>query len=75
MFRIRVSGESLSLRVTGNEDPGYAGTAKMLGESALALALDKEQLPSHYGILTPSVAMGEHLVARLNAAGIRFSIG
>ena len=49
-------------------DPGYASTAKMLGESALSLARDP--LTSDGGVLTPSVAMGHFLVDRLRRAGL-----
>jgi short subunit dehydrogenase-like uncharacterized protein len=41
----------------------------MLGESALSLALDREQLPPAAGVLTPSTAMGNVLINRLRAAG------
>lgn len=44
-------------------DPGYGATAVMLGESALCLALD--ELSTRAGVLTPMVAMGEQLAARL----------
>jgi short subunit dehydrogenase-like uncharacterized protein len=54
-------------------DPGYASTAKMLGESALCLAYDP--LESQGGVQTPSVAMAEELVARLRAAGLTFAPG
>jgi short subunit dehydrogenase-like uncharacterized protein len=46
-------------------DPGYAGTAVMLGESALALAVD--DLPDRAGVLTPMTALGEALAVRLRA--------
>jgi len=51
-------------------DPGYASTAKMLGESALCLARDPLTAPG--GLLTPSVAMGQSLVDRLRRAGLTF---
>ncbi len=54
-------------------DPGYASTAKMLGESALCLAYD--ELSSPGGMLTPSVAMDGSLLARLRAAGLAFQPG
>lgn len=57
-------------RVIGLKDPGYGETAKMLGESALCLALDGASLPERAGVLTPSTAMGDALVARLRAAGM-----
>lgn len=51
-------------------DPGYASTAKMLGESALCLAYDK--LDSQGGCLTPTVAMNGALLTRLRQAGLIF---
>ena len=42
----------------------------MLGEVALSLAFDK--LVSAGGVVTPSFAMGQALVARLAAAGLEF---
>ncbi|MFO0664181.1 MAG: saccharopine dehydrogenase NADP-binding domain-containing protein [Polyangiaceae bacterium] len=76
-YRIRLFGTrneeaSLDLRVEGDQDPGYGDTAKMLGESALALAYD--DLPENYGVVTPAYAMGDALAARLRAAGIRFEL-
>lgn len=50
-------------------DPGYAGTAVMLGESGLCLAQDADQLPDRAGVLTPATAMGTALAERLRAAG------
>jgi short subunit dehydrogenase-like uncharacterized protein len=52
-------------------DPGYASTAKMLGESALCLAYDP--LTSEGGVTTPSVAMDGALLDRLRAAGLTFA--
>ena len=51
-------------------DPGYKATSVMLGESGLALALDRDKLPERYGVLTPAAAMGDALLARFPAAGI-----
>jgi short subunit dehydrogenase-like uncharacterized protein len=50
-------------------DPGYAATSVMLGETALCLALDKDQLPDRAGVLTPATAMGAALATRLRSAG------
>jgi len=55
-------------------DPGYQGTAVMLGESALALALDGDRLPAMAGVLTPATALGDVLVARLRAAGTTITV-
>lgn len=63
------SGARYTSRVAAKGDPGYAATAVMLGESALALALQRGDLPDRAGVLTPAVAMGDVLAGRLRAAG------
>lgn len=55
-------------------DPGYGGTAIMLGQSALCLALDRDRLPARAGVLTPATAMGDVLVERLRAQGFTFEV-
>lgn len=60
--------------VAARHDPGYDGTAIMLGQSALCLALDGPQLPNRSGVLTPATAMGDLLVARLRAQGFTFEV-
>lgn len=64
------------VRVKGAGDPGYSETAKMIGESALCLAVDGDLGGSLLkgGVLTPASAMGPRLVERLRAAGIRFDV-
>ena len=58
--------------MTGDRDPGYGSTAKMLGEAAACLAQDlDDSLPG--GFWTPATAMGDALRERLQAhAGLRF---
>jgi len=51
-------------------DPGYKATAVLLGESGLALALDRDKLSDLHGVLTPAAAMGDALLTRLPAAGV-----
>ena len=59
-------------RVTGDMDPGYGSTSKMLGEAAVCLA--KDNLSNISGFLTPSIAMGDFLLIRLeNRAGLSFT--
>jgi len=78
-FRIALLGKhpdgrdsDIRLRVRGDRDPGYGSTSKMLGESAVCLARDP--LASAGGVLTPSVAMGDALVDRLEQnAGVTFT--
>ena len=42
----------------------------LLGESGLALALDRDRLSDLRGVLTPAAAMGDALLARFPAAGV-----
>lgn len=59
--------------VTGDKDPGYGATSKMLAESAVCLAKDDLDTPT--GLLTPAVAMGDRLIHRLaDRAGMTFSL-
>jgi short subunit dehydrogenase-like uncharacterized protein len=77
-FRVEVrattaTGASYTVVVAASGDPGYAATAVMLGESAVALALG-EDLPDRAGVLTPATALGDALVQRLRAAGFELSV-
>jgi short subunit dehydrogenase-like uncharacterized protein len=63
-----VDGAHVVYIASDRDDPGYNSTAKMLGESALCLALDP--LSSRAGFLTPAVAMGHALAGRLRATGL-----
>ncbi len=68
-------GRSLRAVVTGDKDPGYGSTSKMISETALCLTRDvpREQIPG--GIWTPAAAMGGALIERLQAkAGLRFGL-
>lgn len=60
------------VRLSCDLDPGYGATALMLREAALSLAFD--DLGDEGGVLTPAAAFGEHLVARLQRAGLRFDV-
>ncbi|MFG3497442.1 saccharopine dehydrogenase family protein [Streptomyces sp. NPDC047928] len=75
-FTVRFVGEGGGRRVfteVSGGDPGYDETAKMLAESALCLAFDPG-LPKTAGQVTTAVAMGDALLERLRAAGIRFRV-
>ena len=66
-------GDNKIATVTGDMDPGYGSTSKMLAECAVCLA--KDNLDELGGVLTPSVAMGDFLLERLqNFAGITFKL-
>lgn len=64
---------SIEARVTGDMDPGYGSTSKMIAESALCLVQDCDDLSG--GMYTPAPAMGEKLIKRLTKnAGLTFDI-
>jgi short subunit dehydrogenase-like uncharacterized protein len=66
-------GKSLRVSVTGDMDPGYGSTSKMIAESAVCLLKNPEA--SAGGILTPAPAMGSLLIDRLKRnAGLTFEI-
>jgi len=66
-------GSTIRTRITGDQDPGYGSTSKMLAESAVCLAMDDVQAAG--GILTPASAMGAPLIARLREnAGLTFDV-
>ncbi|MBM6544774.1 saccharopine dehydrogenase NADP-binding domain-containing protein [Janibacter sp. YIM B02568] len=61
------SGTEVRTTVAAPYDPGYNGTAIMLGQATLSLAGD--ELDGEGGVLTPAVALGDHLIARLRRFG------
>ena len=68
------SGQEIRTKVTGDADPGYGSTAKMLGESAVAF-LDLDPAEVGGGFWTPASAFGDALIERLEAhAGVRFDV-
>ncbi|GAA14893.1 saccharopine dehydrogenase family protein [Gordonia alkanivorans] len=73
-FTTTSSGARYRARFAMRGDPGYAATSVMLGETGLALALDTAELPDRAGVLTPAVALGDRLCARLSAAGVEFDV-
>ncbi len=68
------AGDRLVTKVTGDRDPGYGSTAKMLAESALAF-LDLDHARVGGGFWTPATAFGDTLIERLVAhAGLTFDV-
>ena len=64
----------LMVKVTGDRDPGYGSTAKMLAQAGLCLAMDIKKEDQAGGFLTPSTAMGDALIKRLeDHAGLAFT--
>jgi short subunit dehydrogenase-like uncharacterized protein len=68
------SGMAIRTKVTGDQDPGYGSTAKMLSEAAVAFGdVDATKLAG--GFWTPASAFGDVLIERLEAhAGVRFDV-
>ncbi len=68
-------GRALRAKVTGDRDPGYGSTSKMVAEAALCLLQDVDHGMTAGGVWTPGAAMGLALVRRLRAkAGLGFEI-
>lgn len=69
------SGQRLTAKMTGDRDPGYGSTAKILGEAAVCLALDVAKTAQAGGFWTPATVFGDKLISRLNQyAGLSFSL-
>ncbi|WAT17708.1 saccharopine dehydrogenase NADP-binding domain-containing protein [Aurantiacibacter sp. MUD11] len=77
-FKIKLAGTTasrdvVSVRVTGDRDPGYGSTAKMLSEAALCILETAETGQNSGGFWTPAALMGDALIERLEAnAGLTF---
>ncbi len=66
-------GREIRIAVTGDKDPGYGSTSKIISEAAICLVKDCAGLPG--GIYTPAPAMGAKLRERLVAkAGLTFTV-
>ena len=66
-------GHSLRVSVKGDRDPGYGSTSKMIAEAAVCLLQDAASTPG--GIWTTAPALGDKLIARLQAnAGLTFAV-
>lgn len=76
-FAVEVEAETTTgahyrARVAADKDPGYDGTAVMLGESGLALAAGESA--GRTGVLTPATALGDALVDRLRSRGFTLEV-
>ncbi|WP_367109645.1 trans-acting enoyl reductase family protein [uncultured Psychrobacter sp.] len=69
------NGDTINTKVTGDKDPGYGSTSRMLAQSALCLAQDITKEDVEGGFWTPASAMGEHLLQRLEThSGLSFEV-
>jgi len=71
------AGQTLKIKVTGDRDPGYGSTGKMLGQAALSLAIDhvKEDKKTGRagGFWTPATMFDDRFIQRLTKhAGLAF---
>ncbi|ENX05722.1 saccharopine dehydrogenase family protein [Acinetobacter courvalinii] len=70
-------GQKLRIKVTGDRDPGYGSTGKMLGQAALSLALDHykegQKTGRSGGFWTPASMFDAQFIHRLTEhAGLAF---
>lgn len=66
-------GSLFKASVSGDRDPGYGSTSKMIAESAVCLLLNPSAASG--GIWTPGAALGDLLITRLEEnAGLRFAL-
>ena len=73
LFCADIEGSVISTSVTGDMDPGYGSTSKMIAESAICLVKDSAELEG--GIYTPASSMGRKLIKRLvDNAGLTFNV-
>lgn len=68
-------GESVQVKVTGDRDPGYGSTAKMLAQAGISLRRDVDKGEVGGGFWTPATAFNDKLIVRLvNYAGMSFEV-
>ena len=68
-----IDDKSIHVSVTGDMDPGYGSTSKMITESAVCLVKECDDLKG--GIYTSASSMGTKLIKRLeDNAGLTFKI-
>lgn len=66
-------GRQIRAIVTGDKDPGYGSTSKMISEAAVCLIRECAATPG--GVWTPGAAMGDKLIKRLvEHAGLTFAL-
>jgi len=68
-------GKVLQAKVTGDRDPGYGSTAKMLGQAGICLAMDVSKSERIGGFWTPATVFNGKLLDRLvSHSGLTFEI-
>ena len=73
LFCADLNDATIKVSVSGDMDPGYGSTSKMITESAVCLVKDCKDLAG--GIYTPAASMGKKLIERLESnAGLTFKV-
>ena len=68
-------GGEIRVKVTGDRDPGYGSTAKMLAQAGISLRRDVDKGDIGGGFWTPATVFGTSLLERLQAhAGMTFEL-
>lgn len=74
-FGETAGGDSIRTKVTGDRDPGYGSTAKILGQAGACMAFDISKSDKAGGFWTPATLFGDALIERLQAhSGLTFDI-
>lgn len=81
-FTVRVVGRgenadgefTVEAEFGADRDPGYGGTARMLGESAMCLLRGETDTDLEGGVLTPASGIGLPLAERLRAVGFTATV-
>lgn len=68
-------GERVRVKVTGDRDPGYGSTAKMLAQAGISLRRDVDEGEVGGGFWTPATVFSDKLITRLvDYAGMGFEL-
>lgn len=74
-FGETANGGRIKTKVTGDRDPGYGSTCKILAQSGLSLAFDIDKADRGGGFWTTATVFDQRLIDRLEEhAGLSFSI-
>lgn len=69
------AGDEIRVKVTGDRDPGYGSTAKMLSQAGISLCKDINRDARPGGFWTPATVFDDRLLERLqDHAGLRFEV-
>lgn len=74
-FGTTEDGDSVHTRITGDRDPGYGSTSKILGQAAASLAFDLNKKDKLGGFWTPATLFDDRLINRLeSSSGLSFKV-